>query len=99
MSKLFKGKNETEDIYKGKSSQKARKTCPEYLWEEAQRKMDAIVGATSLRDLANAPGLKLKKLKGDRRGQYRIEINDKYRICFIWTSQGARCIEITDYHK
>ena len=53
--------------------------------------------AATLRDLA-LPGLRLEKLKGDREGQYSIRINDKYRICFEWSDNGADDVEITDYH-
>ena len=55
-------------------------------------------GATELKDLALLPGNRLEKLKGDRRGQYSIRINDQFRICFVWQGHDAHDVEITDYH-
>jgi proteic killer suppression protein len=53
--------------------------------------------ATSLSDL-RLPGLHLEPLKGDRKGQYSIRINDRYRICFEWRDGDAYSVEIVDYH-
>ena len=53
--------------------------------------------AQSLQDLT-LPGLRLEALKGDRKGQYSIRINDQYRICFVWESGDAFDVEIVDYH-
>ncbi|MEH1897319.1 MAG: type II toxin-antitoxin system RelE/ParE family toxin [Nostoc sp.] len=44
------------------------------------------------------PGNNLEALKGERKGQYSVRINDQYRICFIWTPQGPSEVEIVDYH-
>ncbi len=55
-------------------------------------------GATALDDLRSPPANRLEKLRGDRQGQYRIRINDQYRICFVWQGQDAFEVEITDYH-
>ena len=44
------------------------------------------------------PGNRLEALKGDRRGQHSIRINDQWRICFVWKSDGAHSVEIVDYH-
>ena len=63
----------------------------------ARIKLALLDSAATLRDLA-LPGLRLEKLKGDREGQYSIRINDKYRICFEWSDNGADDVEITDYH-
>jgi toxin HigB-1 len=49
-------------------------------------------------DLRIPPGNRLEPLKADRRGQHSIRINDKYRICFIWTDAGIEKVEIVDYH-
>lgn len=54
--------------------------------------------ANDLRVLAELPGNRLEKLSGDRKGQYSIRINDKWRICFEWRSGDAHNVEITDYH-
>ena len=64
----------------------------------AARRMGAIDFAVSLDDLREPPGNRLEALKGDRRGQYSIRINDQYRVCFGWTGTDAIDVEITDYH-
>lgn len=53
--------------------------------------------ATSLSDL-RLPGLHLEPLKADRKGQYSIHVNDRYRICFEWRDGDAYNVEIVDYH-
>ncbi len=64
----------------------------------ALRKLDQIQSALALNDLQEPPGNRLEALKGDRAGQHSIRINDQFRICFIWKSDGAYAVEITDYH-
>ena len=54
--------------------------------------------ASDLQDLMCPPGNRLEKLRGDRRGQYSIRINDQYRICFVWRDRDAYDVEVTDYH-
>jgi proteic killer suppression protein len=95
----------TEDIFDGNDSKEARKQCPIYCWEVARRKLDQLNAALSLDDIKVPPGNRLEVLKGDvydglrlRKGQHSIRINDQYRICFIWTLQGASEVEIVDYH-
>ena len=61
-------------------------------------RLQRIVAAVKLADLRLPPSHRLEALRGDRAGQYSIRINDQWRICFRWTDQGAREIEITDYH-
>jgi toxin HigB-1 len=63
-------------------------------------KLDRLEAATALGDLAALPGNRFEALKGDRRGQYSIRINDKWRICFEWPagSPGPMNVEIVDYH-
>jgi len=51
-----------------------------------------------LRDLAAIPGNQLEALKGNRKGQYSIRINDQYRLCFRWDDGDASNVEIADYH-
>ena len=68
------------------------------LHEKARVKLARLHAADSLNDLAGLPGNRLKKLIGDRAGQYSIRINDQFRICFNWTDIGATDVEITDYH-
>jgi len=48
--------------------------------------------------LRSPPGNRLESLKGDRAGQYSIRVNDQFRICFVWTPEGATNVEFTDYH-
>jgi proteic killer suppression protein len=64
----------------------------------ALRKLDMIDAAEDLADLRTPPGNRLEALKGDRKGQYSIRINDQFRICFRWTKGGAEDVEIVDYH-
>ena len=52
----------------------------------------------ALGDLKAPPGNHLEALKGDRTGQYSIRVNDQFRICFRWTSDGPKDVEFTDYH-
>jgi plasmid maintenance system killer protein len=47
---------------------------------------------------AHGPGNRLEPLKGGRKGQYSIRINDQFRVCFSWTTAGATNVEIVDYH-
>ena len=67
---------------------------------QAEMKLDQLEAAASLKDLAALPGNRFETLKGDRRGQYSIRINDQWRICFEWPerSPGPANIEIVDYH-
>lgn len=65
----------------------------------ALRKLRQLQIAGCLEDLKVPPGNKLEALKGSRKGQYSIRINDQYRICFTWTEAGASNVEITDYHR
>jgi len=64
----------------------------------ASRKLDQLDSIINLQELKIPPGNQLEQLIGDRRGQYSIRINDKYRICFIWTESGPDLAEIIDYH-
>lgn len=57
-----------------------------------------LAAAQTLNDLRVPPANRLKALKGNRKGQYSIRINDQWRICFVWTNQGPAEVEITDYH-
>ena len=66
----------------------------------ARLKLDRIEAAHTLKDLAALPGNRFEALKGDRKGQYSIRINDQWRICFEWPekSPGPMNVEIVDYH-
>ncbi len=89
----------TEDLYNGKNTPRARRTCPQSLRDVAYRKLDQLDSATELNDIAVPPGNRLEKLRGDRAGQHSIRINDQYRICFRWTNAGPTEVEIVDYHR
>jgi proteic killer suppression protein len=54
--------------------------------------------ANVLNDLSIPPNNRLEALKGKRKGQYSIRINDQWRICFVWTQGGPSDVEIVDYH-
>ena len=62
------------------------------------RKLVMLHGAQLLADLRKPPGNRLEALRGNRKGQHSIRINDQYRICFVWREPYADDIEITDYH-
>lgn len=64
----------------------------------AARKLAQLDWSTLLDDLKVPPGNKLEALRGDRKGQHSIRINDQWRVCFVWTVQGAAQVEIVDYH-
>jgi toxin HigB-1 len=64
----------------------------------ARKRLLALDNAESLLDLAAIPGNHLECLKGDRKGQYSIRINDQFRVCFVWQEPDALNVEITDYH-
>ena len=63
-------------------------------------KLDRLEAAHTVQDLRALPGNRFEALKGDRKGQYSIRINDQWRICFEWpdTSPGPVNVEIVDYH-
>lgn len=64
----------------------------------ARRKLLYLDQAKLLADLAAPPGNRLEALKGDRKGQYSIRVNDQWRICFSWRNGHAFNVEIVDYH-
>ena len=64
----------------------------------AQRKLRQLDIATELRDLASPPGNHVEALKGDRKGQHSIRINEQWRICFVWRDGDVYDVEIVNYH-
>jgi len=66
----------------------------------ARLKLDRLETAVVLQDLAALPGNRFEALKGDRKGQFSIRINDRWRICFEWEegARGPSNVEIIDYH-
>jgi toxin HigB-1 len=67
---------------------------------QAEKVLDRLEAAAHLGDIANFPGHRLEKLKGDRAGMYSVRINDQWRICFKWPegSFGPEKVTIEDYH-
>jgi proteic killer suppression protein len=74
------------------------KGFPSGILKVARRKLRYLNAAAKLEDLRAPPGNRLEALKGDRAGQHSIRINDQFRVCFKWTSEGPTEVEITDYH-
>ena len=64
----------------------------------ARYKLLLLHAAGTLNDMRMPPGNRLEALKGDRKGQHSIRINDQWRICFVWRDGGAENVEIVDYH-
>jgi proteic killer suppression protein len=64
----------------------------------ARRKLQVLDNTRKLDDLREPAGNRLEALKGDRKGQYSIRINDQYRICFAWRESEPHEVEIVDYH-
>jgi toxin HigB-1 len=68
--------------------------------QQAEKRLRILDAATSLSDLAALNSNRLEGLKGDRKGQFSIRINDPWRVCFEWhrDEQGPTNVEIVDYH-
>jgi proteic killer suppression protein len=64
----------------------------------ALRKLSQLDWSAVLDDLKIPPGNRLESLKNDRQGQHSIRINEQWRLCFVWTADGAAEVEIVDYH-
>jgi toxin HigB-1 len=88
----------SEDLFDGRDSKQARKSCPPDLVRVARRKLDQLNQAVALGDVRAPPSNGLEKLKGERDGQYAIRINDQWRVCFRWTGSAAEDVEVVDYH-
>jgi toxin HigB-1 len=84
----------TEAVFNGESP----KGFPADLVKVARRKLRYLSSASDLGDLRSPPGNHLEALKGDRKGQYSIRVNDQCRVCFVWTAEGPGDAEIMDYH-
>ena len=88
----------TEDINYGRITKEALGILPKELHRKAQIKLARLGSVTSMQDLQEIRGNRFEKLKGKRKGQYSIRINDQYRICFNWQNENASEVEIIDYH-
>ena len=93
MIKTFRD-NETEKIFNRLVSRK----LPQNIQYLARRKLVILDAATELNTLRVPPGNRLEALKGDRKGQHGIRINEQWRICFRWKAGDAYDVEIADYH-
>jgi proteic killer suppression protein len=93
MIKTFRNK-ETEKIFNRRFSRKLSQNIQHL----ARRKLVILDAATELNALRVPPGNRLEALKGDRKGQHSIRINDQWRICFKWKAGDAYDVEIADYH-
>jgi proteic killer suppression protein len=85
---------ETERIYNGEYSKK----FPTEIQLRARRKLKSFDSATDINDFRVPPSNHLEKLEGDRKGQWSIRVNNKYRICFNWKNNHAEDVELVDYH-
>jgi proteic killer suppression protein len=92
MIKSFRD-SDTERLY-------SRRPVPRWhrIERAARRKLSLLNRARSLNDLRLPPGNRLEALKGDRKGQHSIRINDQWRVCFRWVDADAWEVEIVDYH-
>jgi proteic killer suppression protein len=85
---------ETEVVWRGDVSRK----LPREIQQVARRKLRMLHNARTLQDLRVPPANRLEPLKGQRKGQWSIRINDQWRICFAWAGDNASRVEIVDYH-
>ncbi len=93
MIKSFRSR-ETEKIWNGIRS----KRLPQSIQQIARRKLRMLNNARSINDLRVPPANRLEMLRGNRKGQHSIRINDQWRICFVWMDGDAVNVEIVDYH-
>lgn len=87
------GDRDTESLFAGR--------CPRRwlaLRVRAERKLAMLHAARTLEFLRSPPGNRLEALKGDRKGQHSIRINEQWRVCFRWSDGDAHGVEIVDYH-
>ena len=93
MIRSFKSK-ETEKVWNGNVARK----LPNDVQQIARRKLRMLNNAVDLNDLRIPPANRLEPLKGERKGQHSIRINQQWRICFKWKNGDAFDVEIVDYH-
>jgi toxin HigB-1 len=84
-------------LTKAVANGEVRKGFPADLIKVARRKLAYLDAATTPEDLLAPPANRLEALKGDRKGQHSIRVNDQYRICFVWTTDGPKDVEFVDY--
>jgi len=87
------GSKKTEALWQGQ-----RIPAYDSFRERAERKLAILDAAGTLETLGALPGNRLETLRGDRKGQHSIRINDQWRVCFRWHAGDAHEVEIIDYH-
>ena len=92
MIKSYRDKK-TENFSKGE-----RVKAFQGIKRQADKRLEILDAADCLNDLAALPSNRFESLSGNRKGQYSIRINQQWRICFEWLSDGPENVEITDYH-
>ena len=85
---------ETLKVWRGEFS----RSLPNQIQDVARRKLRMLHNAQRIEDLRIPPNNRLEALKGNRAGQWSIRINDQWRVCFVWTPDGPKNVEIVDYH-
>jgi len=80
-------------------SGRAVRGLPAQIQKRAHAKLLMLDAAVQLDDLRIPPGNRLEALRGSRRGQQSIRINDQWRVCFVWFDGDVRDVEIVDYHR
>jgi len=93
MINVFKDK-EAEKVFNGRFSRK----LPSDIQRIAERKLIMLHRSVSLNDLRVPPSNRLEALKGERNGQHSIRLNNQWRLCFEWHTDGVYEVEIVDYH-
>ncbi|MCZ6658628.1 MAG: type II toxin-antitoxin system RelE/ParE family toxin [Gammaproteobacteria bacterium] len=93
MIKTFKDRR-TESIFRGRRA----RGLPENIQQRTRRKLRMLDAAVVIEDLLVPPSNRLEKLRGNRRGQYSIRINDQWRLCFVWKDCNALDVQVVDYH-
>lgn len=94
MIKSFRDK-EAERVWNGQVSRK----LPRSIQEVVRRKLRMLNNAAALEDLRIPPANRLEALKGTRRGQHSVRVNQQWRVCFRWSGGNALDVEIVDYHR
>ena len=85
---------ETQEFFEKRKS----RAIPANIQRVALRKLAQIHAVTELNHLSIPPGNRLEALKGNMKGRHSIRINDQWRICFRWKTDGAHEVQIIDYH-
>ena len=86
--------SKTRKVFEGYFSRK----LPQQIQQRARESLKQLDAAESLNDLLIPPSNRLERLSGNRAGQHSIRINQQYRVCFVWKTENALNVEITDYH-